>query len=340
MVQPANHRPQKVQDLTQEMGKVSAWRTFSSWASGLLTLLAVVLIVLHFGTIEDFGQLAWAVSPYWLFLACVAQAATYVSAALVWRQALKCAGHPLTLRVLIPLGVAKLFTDQVVPSSGISGAIMVAAGLVRRRVPTHIAMGALLVGLVSYFAAYLASALTSIVLLGLYQRANLGLILVVATFVLVVIAIPTGVLWMKGRNLRLPAVWLARLPGAAQLLRAIAAAPTELLKDPILLVQTIIFELIIFVLDALTLWLMFRALGNDPAIWIIFVSFIIASITATLGPIPLGLGTFEAGCVGMLNFLGITLEAALAATILLRGLTFWLPMIPGLWLARHELRPP
>ena len=93
-------------------------------------------------------------------------------------------------------------------------------------------------------------------------------------------------------------------------------------------------------LDALTLWLMFRALGNNPEIWIIFVSFVMASITATLGPIPLGLGTFEAGCVGMLSFLGVTLETALAATILLRGLTFWLPMIPGLWLARHELRPP
>jgi uncharacterized membrane protein YbhN (UPF0104 family) len=83
---------------------------------------------------------------------------------------------------------------------------------------------------------------------------------------------------------------------------------------------------------------MFRALGNDPAIWIVFVSFIMASMAATLGPIPLGLGTFEAGCVGMLSFLGMAIETALAATILLRGLTFWLPMVPGLWLARLELR--
>jgi len=30
-------------------------------------------------------------------------------------------------------------------------------------------------------------------------------------------------------------------------------------------------------------------------------------------------------------------EAALAATLLLRGLTFWLPMVPGLWLARREM---
>jgi uncharacterized membrane protein YbhN (UPF0104 family) len=40
----------------------------------------------------------------------------------------------------------------------------------------------------------------------------------------------------------------------------------------------------------------------------------------------------------MLSFLGMAIETALAATILLRGLTFWLPMVPGLWLARLELR--
>ena len=62
-----------------------------------------------------------------------------------------------------------------------------------------------------------------------------------------------------------------------------------------------------------------------------------ASIAAILGPIPLGLGTFEAACVGMLSLLGIAIESALAATLLLRRLTFWLPMVPGLWLARREI---
>ena len=59
-------------------------------------------------------------------------------------------------------------------------------------------------------------------------------------------------------------------------------------------------------------------------------------MAATLGPIPLGLGTFEAACVGMLSLLGVAIETALAATLLLRGLTFWLPMVPGLWLAKRR----
>jgi hypothetical protein len=52
----------------------------------------------------------------------------------------------------------------------------------------------------------------------------------------------------------------------------------------------------------------------------------------------LGLGSFEAALVSLLTLTGTGLEAAFAATILLRGLTFWLPMLPGLWLARREIR--
>ena len=91
------------------------------------------------------------------------------------------------------------------------------------------------------------------------------------------------------------------MPGAALLLKTIADAPAGLLHDPVLLAETMTLELAVFALDALTLWLAFRALGDSPAIWIAFVSFIMASTAATLGPIPLGLGTFEAACVGMLS---------------------------------------
>ena len=318
-------------------GAVPLWRRLLPWTSGLLTLLALLLVVLHVGTIEQFTLLAWAARPDWFLLACVAQAATYVCAALVWRQVLLRAGHARSLGTLVPLGIAKLFTDQVVPSSGVSGAILVARGLARRRVPTHVVAAALLVGLVAYFAAYLASVLISLAILWEHDRANAGLLAVVAVFVAIVVAIPAFVLWMKRWGRRLSAVWVRRFPGAAYLLKAIAEAPTELLRDPVLLIETVILELAVFGLDALTLWLAFRALGNDPAPWIPFVSFIMASMAATLGPIPLGLGTFEAACVGMLSLLGVAIEAALAATLILRGLTFWLPMVPGLWLARREI---
>ncbi|GGE00407.1 hypothetical protein GCM10011515_20280 [Tsuneonella deserti] len=64
------------------------------------------------------------------------------------------------------------------------------------------------------------------------------------------------------------------------------------------------------------------------------------SIAATLAPIPLGLGTFEASATAMLVALHIPFEAALTGVLLLRGLTLWLPLIPGLLLLRAGLYPP
>ena len=320
-----------------EPARASGWRRLLPWAFGLLMLGALVLVVLHFGTIEEFTRLALMARPEWFLLAWAAQAATYVAASLVWRQALRRAGHPRSLGTLVPLGIAKLFTDQVVPTGGVSGAILVVRGLTRRGVPTNVAMAVLLVGLVAYFAAYLAAVLTSLAILWLHGRANAALFVVVAVFVAIVVAIPSGVLWMRQWADRMPATWLKRLPGTALLLRAIANAPSDLLRDPVLLGETLVLELAVFVFDALTLWLVFRALGDDPAMWVAFVGFIMASVAATIGPIPLGLGTFEAACVGTLSLLGVAIETALAATLLLRGLTFWLPMVPGLWLARREI---
>lgn len=40
----------------------------------------------------------------------------------------------------------------------------------------------------------------------------------------------------------------------------------------------------------------------------------------------------------MLGLMGVPIEAALSATLLLRGFTVWLPMLPGMWLARWALR--
>lgn len=319
------------------LAKVSGVRVLLSWVIGLLGFLALILAVLHFGSLERLIELARSAHPAWLLLAVLVQLATYVSAASVWRQALYHAGQPQSLRTLIPLGIAKLFADQVLPSGGISGTMLVVSGLIRRRVPPDIAMAAMLAGLLSYDFAYLTIVLTSTGILWLHNRANLPLFIGVGVFAVITVAIPTAVLGLKRWGDRQPMTWLSKLLGMTALFRALVEAPTDLLHSRTLLIQTAGLQLGIFMLDALTLWLAFYAIGEVPEIWVVFVSFAIASMIATIGPIPIGLGTFEAGSVGMLSFLGVSLEAALAGTLLLRGLTFWLPMLPGIWLTRREI---
>ena len=72
------------------------------------------------------------------------------------------------------------------------------------------------------------------------------------------------------------------------------------------------------------------ALGpiDDPVAGV-FASFMIASLARTVSIVPAGLGIFEGVGVLTLHQLGVPIAAALSATLLFRGLSYWLPMIPG-----------
>ena len=314
-----------------------SWKPLGFWLFGLLALIAVILVVLRIGELERFAELAQEADPRWLGLALVLQGLTYVCASSVWYAALARAGAPRSLRSLVPLGIAKLFTDQALPSGGISGTLLVIRGLARRGVPADLAMGALLVGLVSFYTAYGLAALGGLFALQLQDAVGPAVIAVAALFTVFVVGVPVVVLSLR---LLHNGSWLHRLSrtwGASGLLDSVAAAPSDLLRDPALMAKTTALQLAIFLLDGATLGVMLHALGQPVSPIFVFGSFIVADVVATIGPIPLGLGVFEGTAVAMLNMTGISIEAALAATLLLRGFTFWLPMLPGLWLAHREL---
>jgi uncharacterized protein (TIRG00374 family) len=238
---------------------------------------------------------------------------------------------------LVRLGVAKVFTDQILPSGGISGNLLVVAGLLRRRVPSRVAMAALLVGMLSFYAAYLSVAVAAFALLWLHERHHPAVTGLFAVFAVMVVLLPALVLRARRRLVdRLPG-WLARMPVITMLLRSMSEAPADLLHDARLLFQTTALQLAVFLLDAATLWFAFRAIGQPQSASIAFTTLATASVIATIAPIPLGLGSFEGGAIGTLQLLGVSADTALAATLLLRGLTFWLPMVPGLWLAHYEI---
>ena len=136
-----------------------------------------------------------------------------------------------------------------------------------------------------------------------------------ALFAAVAITIPSGVFWFRRWRSRPTPRWLDRFPKFRPLFDAVIQAPADLLRDPRLMARAWALQLAIFVLDAATLWIVFRALGQDVDFSVAFAGFITASVTATIAPAPGGLGTFEAGSVAMLAVLGVPVESALAATL-------------------------
>ncbi|HEY6400541.1 MAG TPA: lysylphosphatidylglycerol synthase transmembrane domain-containing protein [Blastocatellia bacterium] len=308
------------------------------WLIGALILSGVILVIVSRGEIEDFAQLLHRAAPVWLLVGALFQAATYFSAAAVWYLTLRKAGARYSMRTLVPLGVAKLFSEQALPSGGISGTAFFIAALTRRGIPSEISLAALLVSLISYYAAYLLAAALSLTLLRFYHAVSAWIVAVTILFCLVAVAIPVGTLWLHSRSQRPLPAWLTRIPGVNRLLDLLGDAPGYLLRDGTLIFKTTLFQASIFLLDGATLWAMLQAVGQNVSFLAAFPSFIIASMVATFGLVPLGLGTFEAACVALLRKLGVPLEAALTATLLLRGFTLWLPMLPGMLLARRELK--
>ena len=306
-----------------------------AWLSGLLILAAVVFAIANATEERAFVELVQRVEPLWLLAAFVCQALTYVCAAGVWQRSLARSGGAKALRELVPLGLAKLFTDQAVPSAGVSGSLLVFRALRRRAVPRVAALDALIAGIATYFFADALAAVAAVALLAL--RGEAGMLVLIPTGAICVLAVlvPAAILRIRAGGADRLTHLLRRLPGARAALDAIA----DLSEHPLarrLMVEATLLQLAIIVLDAVTLFLCLRATAVPTDLVVVFPAFVISSVVASLGWVPGGLGTFEATCIALLHLHGVPLEAAVAATLLLRGLTFWLPMAPGFVIAQRE----
>ncbi|QPQ54973.1 flippase-like domain-containing protein [Allosphingosinicella flava] len=305
---------------------------------GLLVFAALVAIVLNFGELRQFTAAVRRAEPLWLIVALGLQLSTYISVAGTWSAALKKAGHPLPLRSLVPLSISKLFADQAVPTAGMSGNVLLVNQLIRRGLPRAAALSVLLVSIVGYYIAYAVMAVAILVLLWLHAEASVLLAISVSVFLAVAFLIGGIAFWLGRRGRRPLPPFLARIGPVRQLYGYVGEAHTDLLNDRRLILRSAGFNLLIFLADAATLQVCLFALGGSASFATALIALVMASIAVTLGPIPLGLGSFEAVSITMLHFLDVNLALAAAGTLLLRGFTLWLPLIPGLLLSRRLLR--
>lgn len=305
---------------------------------GLLILGGLVIFILHFSDVELFLATLGKADPLWLALALICQVATYCCAAGVWWCVLRSAGAVRPYPGLLRLAFVELFANQAFPTGGLSGSIMVIRGLVRRGVDAALAMTALLVAALSYYAAYLLAGIVAFLLLWHVGDLNGVWLSLSVAFIGVILLLAGAVLLItRSRGHFIPQALLAWSP-AKRIATVLRQVRMDVLRDGRVVFQAVAFQGTIFLLDAATLWCTTRAVGMELDMASIFMSFMLASVVATLSPIPLGLGTFEGTCTAMLHLLGGGLEASLAAALILRGFTLWLPMLPGIWLIRQETK--
>ncbi|HEY3569864.1 MAG TPA: lysylphosphatidylglycerol synthase transmembrane domain-containing protein [Thermoanaerobaculia bacterium] len=320
--------------------RTSRLRRVLSWLPGVLLLAGLVAVASHFSEGRKFATLLEQARPVWILIAALLQAGTYVCAAAVWQRVLHKGRGRCTVRTLIPIAVARLFVDQVIPTAGFGGRLLVMQSLRRRGVHTRLAVAAILVDLLTLYAAFAVCVLASLAIVAVLRDLNRLVLSLAALFPLFALSIPAAVLWLSGGKRRELPRWVRWIPRAGDLLREVANAPRRLVRNRAVLLEDTILQLLIFVLDALTLDAMLRAVGYTAHPLEAFASFVFAQVAATVLLVPGGLGTFEASSVAMLALFRVPVEVALTATLLLRGFTYWLPMAPGFWLSRRELKGP
>ena len=306
------------------------------WLPGTVILAVLAVVALRNVEWERFTTIIQRAEPAWLLVAVVLQAGTYLCAAATLQRGVKASGVRKSLMGLVPLGLAKLFVDQVVPTGGLGGTVLVVRAMERRGVSRGVATAAVVVNLLAFYASYAIAVAGALAVLWLRHGVSRAILILLTVFAIYATAMPVLILWIVygGRRAH---PRLAKIPGLEKAINAMKEAPRSTLRHPMLFVESILLQLGIILLDAWTLDALLRAIGHPAPFGSLYTSFILASIAGTLSLLPGGVGSFEAGSVASMRYLGIPLEVALAGTLVFRMVTLWIPLLPGMWYARHYM---
>jgi Mg2+-importing ATPase len=297
----------------------------------------VIAATMHFAEARAFVRLLERANPSWILVAVLLQLATYAAQGSVWRRVAGAAGYRLSRRTAFELGLAKLFADQALPSAGLSSSLLIARSLEQRHVPPAAVKAAVLIDLASYHAAYALALIAALAILVSHREANAVIVTSAVLFLFFSTTLSAAVVALAGKRHDRLARPLRHVPGAQKALEFLAGANARLVSAPRVFAGTVGLHVTIVALDAVTMWMLTRALGAYVPPPGVFAGFMVASLFRTMGVVPGGLGTFEATSVLMLRLAGLDLAGALSATLLFRGLSFWLPMLPGYWASRRVL---
>jgi Mg2+-importing ATPase len=309
-----------------------------SWLLGAAFLIAVIVAAIHYAEQRAFVGLMERANPAWVIVAIALQAGTYVAQGAVWRRVASAADYRLSWRTTLELSLAKLFADQALPSAGLSSSVLVARALEQRRIASGAVRASVVINIASYHLAYVLTLTAALAVLFARHEANTVVLTTAVLFLLFSIGLAAAVLALAGRPHERLARAVRGLRGVRTTLDFVSRADAHLVRGARVIVDTTLWQAAIVVLDATTMWVLIRALGATASPGGVFAAFMVASLFRTMGIVPGGLGTFEATSVLMLRMTGVDLAVALSATLLFRGLTFWLPMLPGYWFSRRVVR--
>ena len=314
------------------------WKAVGWWLTGALAIGAVVVVVMHFTELSRIAEGLKHMETQWLLPALVFQFFSYVFAAGVWLLVARRSGARVDILSLAVLSIGQVFARQAVPSGGVSGSLLVLKGFRNRGVPKDVGAACLMVNMISFYVGYAAAVAAGMA--AFMEKHALSHRLETVGFAVLALAVAAplalGSLWRKQSAHKPPRI-VERLKWLREIYATLQQAREDMTRSPLLIAAAAALQFGVFVVDAATLFVVLLAFGHAPPVTLVFAAHVLANAVGTVAPIPLGLGAYEGACIFLLHRIGAPVETALTAVLIFRGLTFWLPMLPGFFITRREL---
>jgi Mg2+-importing ATPase len=248
------------------------------------------------------------------------------------------ANCPMTLRRAVALSFAKLFVDQALPTGGVAGTLLATSALERQGVSKRRIAGTVILERATFLTAYALALLLALGIAWRHQHFNDAVVVMALIFATVALGVASALVMFAGHTEPTP-LWVRRARPVAAFLGVLKRAEPATVRQPRMFLRALLLQGTVITLDTATMVVVMRALGATVPFSGVFASFMISSLFRTISIVPGGLGPFEASSVLTLRMMGAPVAVAASATLLFRVLSYWLPMVPGLWFARHAITP-
>jgi uncharacterized membrane protein YbhN (UPF0104 family) len=295
-------------------------------AAAVVLLVSVYGIAVAIGGFGDTWALVRAADPRWLIPAALAEALSYAGWVVLLRTVAD--DERIRWRDSVRITLAGVAATRLLAAGGAGGIALTIWALRRRGLRTAAVARAEAALLVTVYGIMLAAiAVVGLALhFGLLSGpASTGLTLVPALFALGVMAAVVVLAMTTSRPHRPDGGsrgrWL--LTAAPRLLGEGLRHSWALRKRPGML-----GGLVWWVGDVLALWCAAQAFGLVPAGGVLVMAYLLGQL-GNLLPLPGGVGGIDGAMIGALIAFGAPAGDAALAVLAYRGMSFWLPTLPG-----------
>ncbi|WP_405095748.1 lysylphosphatidylglycerol synthase domain-containing protein [Micromonospora sp. NBC_01412] len=289
---------------------------------GLLLVLGLLvhLLLPQVGQVRTALHLLARANPVAVTATLLASAATYVLSAVVLRLSV---ADRIPLREATVVQVAASFANRLAPGS-VGGAALSLRYLHQKAIPTAEAATAVAV---SRVAGVVSVVLLLPVLLPFARQPARTLTHEASAKALPILLTVVAVLLVAAVALAVPRLRRQGRAAAGQVLSALRA-----LTRQHRLVRLVVSSVALTLCYGASLYLAVLAVGHPIDLTLVppvILVCVVGEGVATAAPTPGGLGATEAALVSGLLLYGLTVETAVAAVLIYRLATFWLPAVPG-----------